>query len=121
MVIKSACAVYCVCFDTCVCCIIVPVWKACRASCATPKFFTSFNDYVDGGVLANNSCEYAISEISRFYRDRREKEPEFSIALSVGTGYERVGDIGMSPSKVYDGKKQLGNLFEKSVSFVEKI
>ena len=97
------------------------MWKACCASSAASIFFKSFDDYVDGGVMASNPCEYAISEISQFYRDRREKEPEFSIALSVGTGYVRVGDIGMSPSKIYDGKKQLGNLFEKSVSFVEKI
>ena len=105
--------------------LLVPVWKACRASSAAPIYFTSYGDYVDGGVMANNPCEYAMSEITQFYHDQREKAPEFSIAVSVGTGYDPrmgVGDTNtfckglLDFKKIYEGVKQLVDLFGKAVS-----
>lgn len=75
--------------------------------------------------MANNPCEYAISEITQFYHDRREKAPEFSIAVSVGTGYNPhvgVGDINafgkglLDFKKIYEGVRQLVDLFGKAVS-----
>ena len=58
--------------------------------------------------MTNNPCEYAVSEISQFYRDQREKEPEFSFVVSMGTGY----DPHMEYIDAFD---------KKSVSDVEKI
>jgi hypothetical protein len=31
-------------------------------------FFTEFEEYVDGGVLANNPCSYGFSAIQNFHR-----------------------------------------------------
>lgn len=47
---------------------IVPVWMVARATSAAPKYFTSFHNYVDGGVKANNPCEFAMSEITEIRR-----------------------------------------------------
>ena len=44
------------------------VWKVARYTSAAPLFFTEFEDYVDGGVLANNPCSYGFSAIQNFYR-----------------------------------------------------
>lgn len=44
------------------------VWKVARYTSAAPMFFTEFEDYVDGGVLANNPCSYGLSAIQNFHR-----------------------------------------------------
>lgn len=103
----------------------VPAWKAARASSAAPVMFTAFQDYVDGGVMANNPCEYAMAEIHRYYDSRSEKEPDFSLAVSVGTGifpHAGVGDINMFAKgifdfkKIYEGVRGLLDMFTKTVS-----
>ena len=98
---------------------LVPVWKACRASCAVPLFFTSFNDYVDGGVMANNPCEYAMAAISRYNFSQMEVEPEFSLAVSMGTGHDpqmEVENINTFDEKISGRMKITVDLFSKNVS-----
>ena len=68
----------------------VPVWMVARATTAAPKEFTSFNGYVDGGVKANNPCEFALSEISQYYKSHAQCPPHFPIMVSIGTGVEPV-------------------------------
>lgn len=41
---------------------------------------------MDGGVKANNPCEYAMAEIHNYYRRTKQSFPQFKIAVSVGTG-----------------------------------
>ena len=40
-----------------------PVWKVARYTTAAPVYFTECDDYVDGGVLANNPCSDALTKI----------------------------------------------------------
>ena len=49
-------------------------------------YFTSFNKYVDGGVKANNPCEFAMTEIRQYYHTRGLTPPHFPIMVSIGTG-----------------------------------
>lgn len=49
-------------------CVPELVWKVARYTTAAPMFFTEFEDYVDGGVLANNPCSYGFSAIQNFHR-----------------------------------------------------
>ena len=44
------------------------IWKVARYTSAAPMFFKEFEDYVDGGVLANNPCSYGFSAIQNFHR-----------------------------------------------------
>ena len=44
------------------------VWKVARYTSAAPLCFSEMDHYVDGAVLANNPCEYALTAINNFYR-----------------------------------------------------
>lgn len=48
--------------------LIEPVWKVARYTSAAPLIFSEMDHYVDGAVLANNPCEYALTAINNFYR-----------------------------------------------------
>lgn len=59
------------------------------ASCAStsPMFYKPYRDrYVDGGVMANNPCEYAMTEISQYDAAMGITQRNFSVAVSLGTG-----------------------------------
>ena len=60
-------------------------------------FFTEFEDYVDGGVLANNPCDYGLTAIQNFHHEMQVNLP-ISMVVSIGTGIyppEEVGRIGI--------------------------
>ena len=66
-----------------------------RYTSASPLFFTEFENYVDGGVLANNPCEYALSAISNHYRGLDERL-HIGLVVSIGTGIypaEKLGNV----------------------------
>ena len=42
------------------------VWKAARYTSAAPVFFAECDNYVDGGVVANNPTTFALPEIQEF-------------------------------------------------------
>ena len=58
-----------------------PVWKVARYTSAAPTYFTECDDYVDGGLMANNPSHEDLKVIQDFY-------PSLHIALvvSLGTG-----------------------------------
>ena len=62
-----------------------PIWKVARYTSAAPMFFTEFEDYVDGGVLANNPCESGLTAIQNYHRQKRLKL-DIALVVSVGTG-----------------------------------
>ena len=47
--------------------IIDLVWKVARYTSAGPTYFTECDNYVDGGVMANNPSMAAWVEINKYY------------------------------------------------------
>lgn len=43
------------------------VWKVARYTTAAPMYFKECDDYVDGGVLANNPSETGLTKIQNFH------------------------------------------------------
>ena len=43
------------------------VWKVARYTSAGPTYFSECDNYVDGGVLANNPCMAAWAEINEHF------------------------------------------------------
>eukprot|EP00731_Ephydatia_muelleri_P026391 Em0018g491a len=71
------------------------VWKVARYTSAAPIFFTDMDDYVDGGVLANNPSIDGLATIMRQYRKMGQTLP-ISLVVSLGTGMcgtQRIGSI----------------------------
>ena len=72
---------------------IEPVWKVARYTSAAPIFFKEFENYVDGGVLANNPCDYGLTAIQNYYRQQGIDLP-IALVVSVGTGIYPSEDLG---------------------------
>ena len=71
------------------------VWKVARYTSAAPLVFSELDNYVDGGVIANNPSEYGLMEIQNFHLQKGQKLP-ISLIVSVGSGVypkERLGSI----------------------------
>lgn len=73
------------------------VWKVARCTSAAPGYFEPMDKYIDGGVRANNPCNYALTKIqdsiaeqTKVYElsGRTTQLPEATIGclLSVGCG-----------------------------------
>lgn len=56
-----------------------------RYTSAAPMFFNEIDNYVDGGVLANNPGSSGLTRIQEFYRTKGQRLP-VSLVVSVGTG-----------------------------------
>ena len=55
--------------------------------CIRDRYFTQFEGkYVDGGIKANNPCEFAMNEINRYDQSMGLPERHFALAVSIGTG-----------------------------------
>ena len=72
---------------------IGPVWKVARYTSAGPVMFGEADDYVDGGLLANNPSESGLTRIQDYYRSRGEKLP-ISLVVSVGSGKYPAKELG---------------------------
>lgn len=81
------------------------MWKVARYTSAAPIFFTEFEGYVDGGVLANNPCDYGLTAIQNFHRERQVNLP-ISMVVSVGTGVYPPEELGRIDAQefLYFGK-----------------
>ena len=56
-----------------------------RYTSAAPFFFKELENYIDGGMLANNPAEAAMTVIQDYYHNKGEKIP-ISMLVSVGSG-----------------------------------
>ena len=71
------------------------VWKVARYTSASPIFFGEFENYVDGGVLANNPCDCGLTAIQNFYR-LQGQSLRIAVVVSIGTGKypsEKLGKV----------------------------
>lgn len=68
-----------------------PIWKVARYTTAAPMYFTECDNYVDGGVLANNPCIDGLNKIQSFYQDH-----PFPIKcmVSIGSGIVPTQQLG---------------------------
>lgn len=56
-------------------------------------FFTEFENYVDGGVMANNPSDAALARIQQHYRGSGQKLP-ISCVVSLGSGLYPAVKLG---------------------------
>ena len=108
-------------YSVCVC-FAEPVWKVARYTSGGPLYFSGLDDYVDGGILANNPSASGLTEIQEFYRNKGQKLP-ISLIVSIGGGKapctKEMGNVDVH-EYIYFGKhwfdfkehivKRLGNL-----------
>ena len=82
-------------------------WKVGRYTSAAPFYFTELNGYIDGGLLANNPCEDALTVIQEFYHSKGQKLP-ISLVVSVGSGMNPPKELGnVDVQKSFHLKKML--------------
>ena len=94
------------------------MWLAARCTSAAPILFSEHDNYVDGGILANNPSESGLTKIQNFYRDRGEKLP-ISLVVSVGGGKNpviKLGSTDVFAAHSFDRTKHLLTLFSSAVS-----
>ena len=75
-----------------------PVCKVARYTSAAPLFFNEMDDYVDGGLLANNPCEIGLTKIQNYYRERGQKFP-VSLMVSIGSGRQPEQELGNTDAR----------------------
>ena len=100
------------------------VWKVGRYTSAAPFYFTEIDNYIDGGMLANDPSEVALTAIQDFYHNRGEKIP-ISLLVSVGSGVNPALPLGkidiksnlLNPKAYLD----LMEVLESSVSEVDLV
>lgn len=108
------------------------MWKVARYTSAGPVYFTEKDNYVDGGILAQNPSSVGLTAIQKHYRDRGMKLP-ISLVVSIGSGLYPNKDIGNVDATEYlyfgshwfnivsnltDRIKSLTTLLSNAVSFV---
>ena len=61
-------------------------------------FFNEKDDYVDGGLLANNPCDIGLTNIRNHYRERGQKLP-ISLVVSIGSGRQPEKELGSTDAR----------------------
>ena len=66
------------------------LWRVGRATGAAPSFFSSCDNFLDGGLLANNPTLEAMTEAHNYYKSQcvgsLDNMEKLGLVLSVGTG-----------------------------------
>ena len=87
-----------------------------RYTSAAPLYFSSKDGYLDGGLLADNPTEDALTAIQSFYRKRQMQIP-ISLVVSLGSGvtvlkeHKAVNvttDLWNAPSQIFPFFKIVG-------------
>ena len=98
---------------------IDPIWKVARYTSAAPTYFSECDNYVDGGVLANNPCEAGLAHLQEFYHNQGTRLT-ISCMVSVGTGIYPKKELG-SLNGALGGVPRLFRLIDSAVSIIEKL
>ena len=74
------------------------IWKAARASGAAPSFFRPEENYVDGGIIANNPAIELLTEVTEYNMakkslDHHEDVVTPTVLVSMGTGVPPVRKV----------------------------
>ena len=69
------------------------IWEAARMSSAAPTYFTSYDGFLDGGLMANNPTLDALAEMNKESMKNNGYPLKLSCALSVGSGRGIQTDI----------------------------
>lgn len=64
-----------------------------RYTSGGPIYFSALDDYVDGGVLANNPSASGLTKIQDYYSHKKQRLP-ISIVVSVGGGKLPENELG---------------------------
>ena len=64
-------------------------WEVARRSVAAPSYFTSWNGYIDGGLIANNPSDIAVELVT----SKLSVKPEEIEIFSIGTGNRKSIDV----------------------------
>ena len=99
---------------------IAPVWYVAKATSAAPMHFLSCDEYIDGGIMANNPSMKAWSEMHRYSQATRQPPPKVSIAVSLGSGVflnkkneeKDIDTLGKNYFNVPQQMRRVKNLFE---------
>lgn len=92
------------------------MWKVARYTSAAPLYFSSKDGYLDGGLLADNPTEDALTAIQSFYHKRQMQIP-ISLIVSLGSGvtvpkeHKAVNvttDLWNAPSQIFPFLKIVG-------------
>ena len=77
------------------CCVVYtePVWKVGRYTSGGPIYFSALDNYVDGGVLANNPSASGLTKMQDYYHSKRQKLP-ISVIVSIGSGKLPENELG---------------------------
>lgn len=70
------------------------IWKVARYTSAAPMYFTECDNYMDGGVLANNPSLSAWTAIQAHHDAKHLPRPKVAVAVSLGTGVYPSQELG---------------------------
>ena len=64
------------------------IWEAAQATSAAVPYFNPFEDFIDGGFIANNPTVDALVDIRKYFKEQqREKNLRVKTVISLGSGY----------------------------------
>ena len=106
------------------------IWKVARYTTAAPIFFKELDNYIDGGVLANNPSSAALTIIQEIYSKKKIKIP-ISLLVSIGSGVMPKEELDKENAKEFilfgrvkkmiDHASELVTLLGNAVSLAFKI
>ena len=93
------------------------VWKVARYTSAAPIFFEELDNYVDGGVLANNPASAGLTFIQEMYSKKKIKIP-ISILVSLGSGIMPKDELDREDSKDFVLFGHIKKMYDKASDLV---
>ena len=77
-----------------------PLWKVARCSGSAPTYFRPMDNFLDGGLIANNPTLDTLTEIHRYCQQKTKQNEsnkhmkEIGVVVSIGTGNNKITVAG---------------------------